>query len=874
LKARGLRGGSPDGLLLNAVSSVEAIQDQPERIPPVPRVVIASYFENRPDSVPILLANREVFEKRREEEYKSKSIRIRRLYPKTSFYRKLVKCIHPHRYAIRKHELGHFQHCFLDMSEIDLYLAFDKSKELIEGGADNAFQQRLLDHFTLLGYEAVDNGKFDGITDFISRVLLSRDSQLLFSLTQHVGYLYSLKQYFTKVFDEVFNTSLPIAAYSQAKASLGHWLEEIQNNSGTALFIDAPMGLGKTHAIIKELRENPEISTAVFLPTKKLCEEFICRYLEYEPLKLKKESKNPYNEYFYVYGITPEECEHFDELVDIIKKKAGKKYAICKYKCKKIETCRFWTQYEEAKKYRIVVTTHSQYDRFYGDRSLQSWQRHKEESEEEEQARQRDVFVVDEDFILSKCYEPIVLTYAEFRAFVARFTEYLADIEDTKTLREKVIRFFGQMDLCSETSVIPRIDRRFNFSEKIKTAWRRIFRSEYIYDPDIDDEFEDYGNYIDALEIGMRVGAVVEKHGKKKMDEGVNLIYAGGVNRIHFPNPKSYDLSNAPPHVFIDGTLLDEKYIKRKIQGVELKKLDYGEIKLPWPVRIWQNENTDLSTKNIDTEQENVLSFVRNILEERGLNHKYFFLTSKSIREMYLDKNLEKLWELTNGQFDYVVGHYKSMRGMNEARDCDICIMLGSCIVSDALEIAMALPMMYLKLPGDRPIKTLNNLWTWKAGEGKREYKSDFSVAEEMALIIRSSEHRQGLARTRYLDKSVDFYILSRDRVCEYEPFFQNSFVQAPRYQFAPDLFKPQADHPRSKFNIVKEVFFELYEKYDKGVQVVNVHRKTGISRTTVKDHLDRLVAKGVAKRQGKKYFPVSTDAESTEVIAESCVNI
>jgi hypothetical protein len=42
----------------------------------------------------------------------------------------------------------------------------------------------------------------------------------------------------------------------------------------------------------------------------------------------------------------------------------------------------------------------------------------------------------------------------------------------------------------------------------------------------------------------------------------------------------------------------------------------------------------------------------------------------------------------------------------------------------------------------------------------------------------RLSEQRQALARTRYIYHDVDFYIISKDRVTEYEPFFSDIEVE------------------------------------------------------------------------------------------------
>jgi hypothetical protein len=55
------------------------------------------------------------------------------------------------------------------------------------------------------------------------------------------------------------------------RAELSTWLDHVEK--GQALFVDAPMGLGKSHSIKEALTENLKLSAVIFMPTNLLCEE-------------------------------------------------------------------------------------------------------------------------------------------------------------------------------------------------------------------------------------------------------------------------------------------------------------------------------------------------------------------------------------------------------------------------------------------------------------------------------------------------------------------------------------------------------------------------------------------------------------------------
>jgi DNA repair photolyase/predicted transcriptional regulator len=598
------------------------------------------------------------------------------------------------------------------------------------------------------------------------------------------------------------------------------------------------------------------------MPTLALCEEVIETFKQ-EAKRLNQQNQddfNPQTDICFVYGITREEChDYFDRLIEMYSKNVGKRYAVCTYECRKKEECRFWTQYEKAKEARIVITTHKQYDNFYNRKDLHKWHRVVSEGKSPGGGRgivkkERGMFIIDEDFVLSTCYAPIPVDFSELRGFTSRLTEFLAKHHEYGQIAGDVFRFFGQVDLCDTTSIIPAVNKDFSFPSDMVKKWRKVFRSEYEYEPEIEGDTENYGNYLGLVQHAMRLGAVVQKYGQSKVNVEGSEWASKGRNVIYFPNPTSYDLSRVPPHVFLDGTMLDETILENKLRNVKFKplKVDFQPL---WNLRVWQNVNTDLAASKIEDDKSEIIQFVSDLVAERGVNHKYFFLTNKKTRDAYLDECLDDLKKRIPGfnNEKYVTSHYKKLRGVDKAKDCDICVMLGSVSLSDAVEIATALEFIQNSLPKNQIVKANPGLWTWKVSKGRREYKPDYSMVEEFAKALRLSEHRQGLARTRYLYHEVDFYILSRDPIETYEPFLSETAIQAPRYQYRADLFRPRQERPDSMYPIIKQMVFGRLALHG-SLMVTHICRETNLNWVTVKGHLNRMVSEGYLVRDGKKY--------------------
>ncbi len=645
------------------------------------------------------------------------------------------------------------------------------------------------------------------------------------------------------LYKRIFQKACSETYLEHYRTELSEWINHYEK--GKALFVDCLMGVGKTYSIIKTLAEKSNISAVVFLPTNKLCREIV------QKLKIEILQKNPvlkdkyhgvperseteydvddyfgYEIYHYhrdylkyeVYhadGINKEECPKFEEIIGRYKKNWINKKSVCK-ECDRGNYCRFQRHYENASKARIIVTTHQQYDHFYHNDILHTWDINGDK-------RPRDLFIIDEDLVFSQLYRPINLEYTEIRAFIQTITCYIEKNEEISGMRESIDLLFSQISKCDKTSVIRAINPDFKFPEKFVKEWEMSLPEQPFVKPEYIQWSGIVGNHLKVIEHAVRFGAVVEKWGNRF--------------KIHFPNPRSYDLSNVPPHVFFDGTMLSEKFLKKKLSGVEFKKLRI-DIKFPWDIRVFQNINSDLPERWINRDKPKVKDFLKSISDKISSDRKIFLITTNAIKKAYLDEFIKN--ELRDRWIAY--GYYGNIRGINDAKECDVGIMLGSFMPSDSIEIAMALEFIN---PDDLETDitlTQNNLWTWSDTNGVRTYRDNFIVIGEMAKAYRHSEHRQALARTRYLFHDVDFYIISKDKVSDYEPFLSNIVDD----QYREDLFQPRPKRPeeQQKFNEVKAKVLEWLKTHDT-VYAQQIYDQYGIRGKTVAKKLKEMFEKGL----------------------------
>lgn len=803
------------------------------------------------ESVPYMFPSQSEIIDRAASEASTRRVHLRRLYPDTPVFRAFLGCISHYRItAIETYDNVSLPRADGRSTPEEIRQVIEIWRLLLNAIKGVSLKDAIIEHLKNREVQGLTENWVTLFLDLELFMLSTDEAEELRTLSREIGFEKKAREYLKRVSDEIFRQACTQAALLPKRDELLNWVN--RKEKGKPLFVHAPMGLGKTYSIAQVLAAKSDLSAVVFMPTLKLCAEF-GDILEQHLKATHGAGCDTQKNYYFVYGITNEECgDRFKKLIDIQKKKAGSRYDVCKNECPQKAMCRVWTQYEEAKKARIIITTHCKYDVFYSRPDLHMWQTEVQETSEGEIAkvvqRERDVFIIDEDLVLSNCYQPFSVEHRPFHNFIIRFSEFTQKWPEHEKQRKIALQFYGQVSACNKTTLITPIERNFAFPEDLVKRWNRDFKLDYEFHPerDEDDETvsEDYGNYLGYLQDGISYGAVSEVHGK--------------VRRIFFPNTKVYDLSGLPPHVFFDGTLLDAELLEKRIKGVKIAEPDRIEVKPLWRRRLFQNTNSDLPASKILEDKEKVIRFVSELIAHRGLDHKYFFLTNEALEKAYLKDFLEG--ERKKG-LDYFLAHFKGLRGINEAKDCDICVVLGSYNPPDAVEIASSLELIHKTLPKNQNIKCLGKLWRW-AGHGKtrRFYYPEFSSVGKMANIIRRSEQRQGMGRTRYLYHDVDFYVVSKDPVTEYEPFLPESCLQEPKFQFRADIFEPRDKSSLSLEPAVEKATIALLNDnwFVRAQEVTNklsADKKAEMRRGTVEKHLKKMSAGGDFVQDGRKYL-------------------
>lgn len=676
-------------------------------------------------------------------------------------------------------------------------------------------------------------------------------------------------------FNMLVTKSLRTLSLDEPRKKLKEWPKRVKRDQ--ALLVDAPMGLGKSTSIIDTLTENQDKSAVIFLPTKKLCLEMARKIREKIALKRGKKDlfsknnesgtinslSNSYlnHEIFFNEGINKDDCIHFDEIIEKYGKFSYSKSQYCNH-CKKHEAkaCRFIEWQDKARISRIVVTTHKQYDLFNAEQSLHEYFLPNIHNK----PQKRDYFLIDEDLIISNCYTPYTLTHKTVKIFADKFGQFLKiefpNDPQNADIINKIDLLFGKIHKPEKTAVIAPIDTNFTISKAVREKWQKIYSDLHEYEPDYTDTT--YGispaNLIDIIEHGIRCGVVVQRYTKidNRQDSGYKRV-----NQIFFPNPKYYDLSNCPPHVFFNGTQLNKTLLKFKIKGVKFHQFDDFKENFPtFKHTIYQNENSDLSTTKIDEDKDKVIEMLNGLLQKHGKKGKYFIHTTKSIYDNYLMRFVNS----KSSEYSIICKYYGNLRSDNVGENCNIHIMLGSFIPPDALEIAMGLELIQDKLDGKEVHSTRNNFWTFSGSNSKRRYKQEFAILNDLAEIFRFSEHRQALARSRYISHPVTFYIISKDPLSEWEPYLK----EYDRFSFAEEFFPPKTRYRETKYNEVKSAILYYFsskkylEKHNKPKACdTDIHKNFKINRATVKKHREKLMEEGFIRwfsKTSKTYYTIS----------------
>ena len=705
-------------------------------------------------------------------------------------------------------------------------------------------------------------------------------------LSFQVDFVNQVFRYADKVYWKLYYDICSFHYLSSKRQKLSEWVQKVE--PGKALFVDAPMGLGKTHSIVETLVENPELSAVIFMPTRKLCEEIVERmkrmlaykkginkftvfHNEEDARDIKGEiiidedgiperrlkHKFLKEEVYYADGINEYECEHYRKIINRYRNGWFRRKDLCE-ECENKKACRFRKHNFNAPLSRIIVTTHFQYNNFSRNSNIRKWFKEGyykingagEKSKRE--APERNFFIIDEDIVLSQCYQPIEVDEKQFRAFVVTITHFhnqqVENNEISQKIKDKIDKSRDLIDKLwlaftktNKTVIIPPICPDYSIPALIREQWEKKL-PEGIQDiPKYLNYKGVVPNYLAAIENAIRNGYVVQGYERYETQNGKSTKKE--IKKAYLPNPTFFNLEKLPPHVFFDGTILNETFLKHKLKNVICEKfpIEFSSI---WKNRVWQNTNSDLPKGKSGKEKTKAKAFIDGVMKRQDQSKKIFIVSSKKIKEAYVEKYVKEKYP----HHHIVLSHYGHLRGFNEAKECDVGIMLGSFIPPDVVEIAMTLELFNEDMKVEKILEPRNNLWSLQDSNTVRVYYDKYSIIKEMSEALQLTEHRQAIARTRYLHHDVDFYILSKKPVNSYEPYLPETET----LQYREDLFKPRK-LPKGRYDDVKGAVMDWLTK-NKNVNQTEIYENYGIRRQTVGTHLKKMEAEGViVKEENKK---------------------
>jgi hypothetical protein len=859
------------------------------------------------ESIPHLITSRLDLERRLSKESLYGEMALKRMFPISSVLGLLMRCLsHPkiaHLYESSLEDKpedriiqgDHDLVLNLDAGETSNYTAIVNTREernlrntwwrdALEGMAGESFRETSIRLLKERGIGDLDDSRFEEILASCLEEIHGKKTERIHWLFTKIGFEKEIENRIRSLFIETRNKVCTELALDPSRKKLHDWVTRVQK--GKALLVDAPMGLGKTYSITESLAEKEKLSAVVFMPTLRMCEEVVEQiktkiakkrgtYLRdrltagniedakgvdgdvligNDGLPIVKWTRDFLEDQVYlVDGINKDECPYFGKIINSYKSRTPwKKKDFCR-KCEKLrnEACRFVNHDKLAKRARIVVTTHAQYDKFFNKTELHGWHHLNDKfGAEVRRAKKRNLFIIDEDMVLTNCYQPEAVDFVILEAFVKDFCDFLGDFDGTSEIIQRIETFLGRVTRCEENTILPPIDRKFTIPDEIAARWKEELTVEYDLQHSETGEVNVSPDLSERLAHAIRVGASVEKFDQYNAPYGERF-------RIHFANPRQYDLSKVPPHVFFDGTMLEEEFLKKKLKNVAFEKLKI-KVEPLWKLKVHQNIYSDLPKKTLKYDRPYVETFVTDLvhtLEQREESaHKYFFLTNKHTREAYLESFIRRAFP----GIKPVLCHYRYMKGINDAKECDIGIMLGSYVMPISAEVAMALEFIQKQLLKKGKNIRLDETFSWKGGNARRVFKEEWAVVGRLADSLRLSEHRQGIARTRYIFHDVELYALSKDPINEYE-----DLAEIETDHFRTDLFSRQ-ERSDSQYLTFKADVFKWLSNHDHA-RVTDIRKAAGLGRRIARKHLYRMVDEQLLRKSkhGREFWYTKADTIS-----------
>lgn len=566
------------------------------------------------------------------------------------------------------------------------------------------------------------------------------------------------------------------------------WADEMRRSGRRKGIVSAPMGLGKTYQLAETIARSP-YSAVIFMPNKELRDEMFDRIDGIVPGEVLK-----------IEGREETNCAKFRQINSEKQRFRENKAAICE-QCGRADTgaCVTKDQKDKSVRYRLLVTTHAQYEAFYRADFLSKWSGTIGKDLPCKECKTRDFFIIDEDIVGMHFFECVEVTYKEF-------AEYRRLLDDTKERKgagyfpsgfpEKVKRLDSALlNASGESALILPVDPEFALST---------------------DERRGFGSICGKALSERRLSKHMTKFVERAIQSGCSFSSYKSIDVIYFNSATTYPLGEGSPfHIFFDATRIQNDLFKKvfpeRAQG-EIPRLSIPVEPLG-TLTIYHTNNSDVpKTSKLD---EKIKLYLRHIVAHYNVRKpRYFIVTTGSkkkpqegyrglVRDFFEDTDIKIIDEadeeekektdlskeerILKGHHYAVINNFGNLRGSNRAKYCDVGILIGKFKVPDAVEVAWAIPYIQDAMNSEVVSETDRKKGFIPIRENEHHpgigmarvitndeevqeclYKPEFAFVGNVSRWRRDTENEQAIGRTRFLYHDVTFYAVTKDLMEDY----------------------------------------------------------------------------------------------------------
>lgn len=528
-------------------------------------------------------------------------------------------------------------------------------------------------------------------------------------------------------------------------------------DKGTIQVIHATMGLGKTYAYARTLKEKKYLSAIVFLPTKALIRDVIRTYFSND------------NDVIYLRGMDPEETDERYQCIHAIERKRdidrnliNERSYYCN-PCIKKQNCGIVKMESRVPLHRIVLTTHHQYLRLSRNWKLRRYR-----------GSERSVWIIDEEMLLQRLFKVSDdFCLKELESLIQGLEKIDVGTDEFR----RISQLLKNGKIKGDTVIKP-LDPEFEISKNDRNKWRSQF--------DTGDHIHSKKNFLPEAESCIKYGCVVRG---PKENPWINTVQI-----------QQRSIEGLSAHVFFDGTPPPDNVFKM-VYGDSIDLIRSTAIPVPGTIKVLHTDTFDFPVTHIDRDRNKMRNYLRHVIsEELSLQSKdeypfqVLIVCKKTMvktayeicKKLAIPKGI-KIYANAGSteesdshrprrqvsdfvkpptiEDDFIaICNYGSLRGLNWAERSPAVVLLGSYIEPDWLQIVRALPFLRFKNRRTQ-IRSLK-----RSGKDFLHYKP--RSLEALSVYVRSAEQKQAMTRTRHLYHEVRAYIVSivsKDEISKYE---------------------------------------------------------------------------------------------------------